>query len=165
VNADGRVHTIVTCLTKGEIMTKLTAMDLTPFYRNSIGIDRLFDRIINQIDHASTGNYPPYNIVRSGEHTFEVQVAVAGFSQGELDISVEEGNLIVTGEKINDGSLAAVEYLHQGISARKFVRTFSLADYVEVTSADSKDGILTINLERRIPEALKPKSIAITYNS
>ena len=146
-------------------MTKITAMDLNPFYRNSIGVDRLFDRILNQIDTASNNNYPPYNIVRHGEDKFEVQVAVAGFSQGEINIEVRDSNLIITGEKSAESQTEVVEYLHQGISARRFVRTFSLAEYVEVLDATVRDGILSINLERLIPEVMKPKTIAISYKS
>ena len=144
-------------------MTRLTSLDLSPFYRNSIGVDRLFDRLISQIDTSTTTNYPPYNIVKTGENTFEVQVAVAGFSQGEIEVSVKDGDLIITGEKLNTELPEGHEYTHQGISARRFVRTFSLADYVEVESAIAKDGILTVKLERHIPEAMKPKTIAITY--
>ena len=144
-------------------MTRLTSLDLSPFYRNSVGVDSLFDRLINQIDTAATTNYPPYNIVKTGEHTFEVQVAVAGFSQGEIEVGVKDGNLIITGEKLNTELPEGHEYTHQGISARRFVRTFSLADYVEVESAIARDGILTVKLERHIPEAMKPKTIAITY--
>ena len=145
-------------------MTKITSFDLTPFYRNAIGVDRLFDRITSQIDHAAGTNYPPYNIVETGENTYEVQVAVAGFTQGEVEIAVKNGELIITGEKtetLNEGHV----YRHQGISARKFIRTFSLGDYVEVQSATSKDGILTLKLERIIPESAKPKTIAITYEN
>lgn len=146
-------------------MTRLTSLDLSPFYRNSIGVDSLFDRLINQIDTAASTNYPPYNIVKTGENTFEVQVAVAGFSQGEIEINVKDGNLIITGEKLAEAQTEVHEYLHQGISARRFVRTFSLADYVEVESAVARDGILTVKLERHIPEAMKPKTIAITYTN
>ena len=145
-------------------MTKITSFDLTPFYRNAIGVDRLFDRITQQIDHAAGTNYPPYNIVETGENTYEVQVAVAGFNQGDLEITVKDGELIITGEKteaIPEGHI----FRHQGISARKFIRTFSLGDYVEVQSAVSKDGILTVKLERIIPESAKPKTIAITYEN
>jgi molecular chaperone IbpA len=123
-------------------MTRLTSLDLSPFYRNSVGVDSLFDRLINQIDTAATTNYPPYNIVKTGEHTFEVQVAVAGFSQGEIEVGVKDGNLIITGEKLNTELPEGHEYTHQGISARRFVRTFSLADYVEVESAIARDGII-----------------------
>ena len=146
-------------------MTKLTALDLNPFYRNSIGVDKLFDRIINQIDTASTQNYPPYNILKTGENIFEVQVAVAGFTQGEIEVSVREGNLIITGDKIPEELTEGIEYTYKGISDRRFIRTFSLADYIEVSSASVKNGILIVKLERHIPEALQPKSIAITYES
>jgi len=80
-------------------MTKITALDLSPFYRNSIGVDRLFGRIMDQIDHTSNTTYPPYNILKTGEDTFEIQVAIAGFNQGEIDVSVKDGELIITGEK------------------------------------------------------------------
>lgn len=145
-------------------MTKITSFDLTPFYRNAIGVDRLFDRIVNQIDHAAT-NYPPYNIVETGENTYQVQIAVAGFGQGDIDVSVKDGELIVVGERQSKDLPEGHIYRHQGISAKKFIRTFSLADYVEVKSAVIRDGILTVNLEREIPEAAKPKSIAITYEN
>jgi molecular chaperone IbpA len=144
-------------------MTKITAMDLTPFYRNSIGVDRLFGRIMDQIDHASSTNYPPYNILKTGEDTFEIQVAVAGFSEGDLEVAVKDGELVITGEKQPEALLVGTEYLHQGISARRFIRTFTMADYVEVVSANSSNGILTVRLERRVPEAMKPKTIAISY--
>jgi molecular chaperone IbpA len=83
-------------------MTKITAMDLSPFYRNSIGVDRLFGRIMDQIDHSSNTNYPPYNILKTGEDTFEIQVAVAGFGPGEIDVQVKDGELIITGEQQPD---------------------------------------------------------------
>ena len=147
-------------------MTRLTTLDLNPFYRNSIGIDRLFDRMMHQIDSAaSSTNYPPYNIVKTGDNTYQIEVAVAGFTQGEVEVNVKEGNLIITGEKLSNELPEGHTYEHQGISARRFIRTFTLADYVEVTNAVSKDGILTISLERKVPEALQPKTIAITYAS
>ena len=145
-------------------MTKLQTFDLTPFYRSAIGVDRLFDRIVNQIDHSAQHNYPPYNIVETGENTYEVQVAVAGFSQGEVEITVKDSELIITGEKITALPEGHV-YRHQGISARKFVRTFSLSDHVEVKDAESRDGILTVKLERIVPDSAKPKNIAINYVS
>ena len=145
-------------------MTKITAFDLSPFYRNAIGVDRLFDRIVNQIDHAASTNYPPYNIVETGETTYEVQVAVAGFSQGDIEITVKDGELIITGEKTETLPESHV-VRHHGISARKFIRTFSLGDYVEVKTAIARDGILTVKLERIVPESAKPKTIAITYEN
>ena len=145
-------------------MTKITTLDLSPFYRASIGVDRLFDRIVNQIDTTATTNYPPYNIVKTGDHTFEIQVAVAGFTQGELEVNFHDGQLIVTGEKKIIPNPDHV-YQHQCISARKFMRTWPLVDYMEVIDAVAKDGILTVSLEQRLPEAMKPKAIAITYKS
>jgi len=150
---------------KEKTMTRLTTLDLSPFYRNSVGIDRLFDRMIHQIDTAaaSTTNYPPYNILKTGNNTYEIQVAVAGFTEGEVTVNVNEGQLIITGEKLSTDLPEGHVYEHQGISARRFLRTFTLADYVEVTDAVSRDGILTVSLERQVPEALLPKTIAITY--
>ncbi len=144
-------------------MTKLTTLDLSPLYRNSIGIDNWLTRVLDQVDHAGTTNYPPYNIIKHDENTFEVQVAVAGFDQGEVEVSVKDGNLIISGERQPEAQLVGTEYLHQGISARRFMRTFSLADYVEVIDASSANGILTVRLERKLPEAMKPKTIAINY--
>ena len=143
-------------------MTKITSLDLTPFYRNTIGMDRLFDRIVSQFDHATQTNYPPYDIVITGDDSYEIRVAVAGFAQGEVDVTFHEGQLVITGEKNTEET---VNYLHHGISARKFTRSFQLAEYVEVKSAIAQDGILTVRLERIVPETAKPKTIAITYTS
>ena len=145
-------------------MTRFTSLDLSPFYRNSIGVDRLFDRLVNQIDN-STNTYPPYNILKTGENTYEIQVAVAGFTQGEVTVNLNEGQLVITGEKTEVELPEGQKYEHHGISARRFIRTFTLDNYVEVGSAASRDGILTIKLERRLPEAMKPKTIAISYKS
>jgi len=146
-------------------MTKITAFDLQPFYRTSIGVDRLFDRIMNQIDHASANNYPPYNIIKTGENTLELQLAVAGFTQGEIDIVIKDGSVIVTGEQIESELPEGQMYVHRGISARKFVRSWPLGQHIEVIGAVVKDGILTIQFEEKVPEEAKPKSIAITYVS
>lgn len=146
-------------------MTKITSFDLTPFYRNAIGVDKLFDRIVNQIDHASSNNYPPYNLADTSDTTFVVQVAVAGFKEGEIDVTVKDDQLIITGEKDSSNETEVWNYRHRGISARKFIRSFTLAEHVEVQSARIKDGILTVELEQIIPESAKPKSIAIAYES
>jgi molecular chaperone IbpA len=145
-------------------MTKITTLDLSPFYRNSIGVDKLFDRLMGQIDAGGTvQNYPPYNIVKTGDNTYQIELAVAGFTEGEVTVNVNDGNLIIVGEKLSTELPEGHVYEHQGISARRFIRTFTLADYVEVTSATSRDGILTVTLERQVPDAMKPKTIAISY--
>jgi molecular chaperone IbpA len=145
-------------------MTKITTMDLAPLYRNSIGIDNWIARVLDQIDHnGNQSNYPPYNIIKLDDNTFEVQVAVAGFGEGDIEVAVKDGNLIITGERQPEAFSLGTEFLYQGISARRFIRTFGLADYVEVVSATSRNGILTVRLERHLPDAMKPKTIAITY--
>lgn len=147
-------------------MTKITSFDLAPFYRNTVGIDRLFDRITSQLDAAASGgNYPPYDIVKTGDDNYEIRLAVAGFTQGEIDVEYHEGRLTINGRKEQVVETPTVEYLHAGIAHRSFQRVFTLADYVEVRGAVVKDGILTIKLERLVPESQKPKSIAITYAS
>lgn len=143
-------------------MTKITSFDLTPLYRNTVGIDRLFDRITGQLDAATSGNYPPYDIVKTGDDSYEIRIAAAGFKQGEIDVEFHDGRLTIQGSRTADDG---VEYLHHGISNRNFVRTFTLADYIEVKGAAMKEGILTVQLERHVPETLKPKSIAITYTN
>jgi len=146
-------------------MTRITAMDLSPFYRSTLGMDRVFDRIVQQIDAASSQTYPPYNILKTGDNTVEVQLAIAGFTQGEVEVKVQEDTLVITGEKEPEVMPENYEYTYHGISSRRFIRTFPMAEHVEVLGAIIKDGILTIRLERIIPESKKPKSIAITYES
>ena len=151
-------------------MTKITAFDLQPLFRQTVGVDRLFDRILNQIDNAgqAQNNYPPYNSIQTGEHTYKIEVAVAGFNEGEISVEVRDGDLIVTGEKLEEEAVETNEFyhvVHKGISARKFFRSWQMGEYVEVVSADVVNGILTVNLERKVPESAKPKSIAITYKN
>ena len=142
-------------------MTRITTLDLPQLYRNSIGLDSIFDSLLGTMEHNQS-NYPPYNIVKSDDDNYTIELAIAGFGQGDIDIQVKEGELIIKGEKSEDEES---QYLHHGIGTRKFTRTFNLAEYVEVKSADVENGILKIALERNIPEAMKPKSIAINYKS
>lgn len=139
-------------------MTRITSLDLTPFYRNSVGVDRLFDRINKQLESAASGNYPPYDIVKTGDETYEIRLAVAGFRPDEIDIEFHEGSLTVRSQR---GVAAEIEYLYHGISNRDFVRSWTLGEYVEVREADFQDGVLTIGLERIVPESQKPRKIAI----
>lgn len=143
-------------------MTKLTALDLHPLYRNAIGVDRLFDRLINNIESTSQSNYPPYNIVQVNENEYFIEMAVAGLDEKDLEITQDQNTLIVAG---NIEISEELNYLHKGIAGRSFRREFTLADHVEVTQAELKKGILFIRLKREIPESMKPKTIAISHVS
>ena len=143
-------------------MTKLTALDLHPLYRNAIGVDRLFDRLIHNIETTSQTNYPPYNIVQTDEDSYTIEIAVAGFGMDDLEITQEQNTLTITG---NIAEEVEANYLHKGIAGRNFRREFTLADHVEVIDAQLDKGILVINLKREIPEAMKPKTIAIGHVS
>lgn len=141
----------------------MNTIDLTPLYRNSIGFDRLASLLDNALRTDSvTSGYPPYNIEMLGENRYAITLAVAGFDQNELELMVEKGVLTVRGKKAKEEDR---NYLHQGIANRAFERKFNLADYVEVTGADLNNGLLTINLVKEIPEAMKPRTIAINQNS
>lgn len=141
----------------------MNAIDLTPLYRSSVGFDRLGSLINHALTTESTSSgYPPYNIEVLDENRYAITVAVAGFSKEELDIQVEKGVLTIRGDK---NAKEERKYLYQGIANRTFERKFNLADYVEVTGADLSNGLLTISLVKEIPEAMKPKSIAINQDS
>jgi molecular chaperone IbpA len=138
----------------------MTAIDLSPLYRSSIGFDRmgsLLDTALRS-DKSSVG-YPPYDIETTGENRYAITLAVAGFEESELDLQVEKGVLRVHGEKGEDAEKKS--YLYRGIANRTFERKFNLADFIEVSGADLKNGLLTISLVKEIPEAMKPKSISI----
>lgn len=141
----------------------MNTIDLTPLYRNSVGFDRMAALLDNALrtDSSSQG-YPPYNIEVLEENRYSISLAVAGFAEDDLDINVEKGVLTVRGKKADDGDK---NYLHRGIANRAFERKFNLADYIEVTSADLVNGLLTISLLKEIPEAMKPKSIAINQSN
>jgi molecular chaperone IbpA len=140
----------------------VNSLDIPQIHRFAVGFDRMFDELARTAGTLNSSNYPPYNIVRVAENEYEIEVAVAGFAEDELDVEIQNGELFVKGEsKAND--VRTGNYLHQGIAARDFTRTFALADNVEVKGASVKNGILTIKLEVFIPESEKPKKIAITF--
>jgi molecular chaperone IbpA len=133
--------------------------DYTPLYRSSVGFDRLF-RLLDEAQSVETQAYPPYNIERLGENAYRITMAVAGFGQNDIAIEAKGNALTVTGKKdakTNDNS----EFLHQGIAGRGFERRFQLADYMIVQGAEMDNGLLHISLVREVPEALKPRQIAI----
>jgi len=144
----------------------LRSFDIPSIHKFGIGFDSMFDELLRASNQQNTQNYPPYNVVKHSEDKFVIELAVAGFREGDIAVTVEKNQLTITGEKIEslDELAKEVEYLHRGISSRSFNRTFTLADHVEVVDASSKDGILSITLERKVPEELQPKKIAIAYN-
>jgi len=135
-----------------------TNFDFAPFYRSSIGFDRVFDLLESAARGQPADNWPPYDIARTGDDAYRISMAVAGFAQDELSISTKPNLLVVTGEKASE---ANGEYLHRGIANRSFTRQFELADHVKVTGADLVNGLLTIELRREIPEEMKPRRIEI----
>jgi len=141
----------------------MNTIDLSPLYRNTIGFDRLASLLNSTLSSdAVAGGFPPYNIEVCDENRYAITLAVAGFTRDELDISVERDVLIVRGRRENGGER---RYLHQGIANRAFERKFNLADHVEVTGADLNNGLLTISLVKEIPEAMKPRTIAISQEA
>jgi molecular chaperone IbpA len=140
----------------------MRTFDLAPLYRSTVGFDRLFS-MLDGFD-ASTPGYPPYNIERTGENDYRISIAVAGFAENELTIEAKENTLTVKGEKQVKEETAG-EVLYQGIAARAFERVFQLADYVVVKGANLENGLLHVDLAREIPEAKKPRQIAINGKS
>jgi molecular chaperone IbpA len=134
--------------------------DLSPLYRSTVGFDRLFDLL----DHAGRGepNWPPYNIEKCGENEYRITMAVAGFVPEEIELVQQQNSLFVAGQK--RGSEEGTQYLHRGIAARSFKQTFNLADHVKVKGASLENGLLTVDLVREVPEALKPRRIEIATN-
>jgi molecular chaperone IbpA len=136
----------------------MRTIDLTPLYRSVVGFDRLAALLDSASTEAATG-YPPYNIERTDENAYRIEIAVAGFKSEDLTIEVKENLLTVQGRKVANDE--AKRYLHRGLAERNFERRFQLADYVVVTEANLADGLLSIALKRELPEALKPRQIEI----
>jgi molecular chaperone IbpA len=142
--------------------TVMTTFDFTPLYRTSVGFDRLASLLSSAQRPEQSGGYPPYNIQAVDENQYQVTMAVAGFSEQELDITTEQNVLRVTGQRADEDDDAQGTYLHRGIATRSFERRFNLADHVRVTGAELQNGLLHIHLEREIPEAMKPRKISIS---
>ncbi len=136
----------------------MNRLDFTPYRRNTVGFDRVFDLLERQARAAAGDNYPPFNIERQGDDAYRITLAVAGFKPDELDITAQQNLLVVKGNKSEtDGR----QFLHLGIANRSFERRFELADFVRVENADLADGLLVIDLVREVPEAMKPKKVLI----
>jgi len=140
----------------------MNRMDFSPYRRSMVGFDRLFDMLENQGRAQSGDKYPPFNIERRGDDAYRITIAVAGFKPADIDITAQQNLLVVQGKKGEESSEG--QYLHVGIAQRGFERRFELADFVRVDSANLEDGLLVIDLVREIPEAMKPKKIAIGGN-
>jgi len=137
----------------------MRTLDFSPLYRSVVGFDRLADLLDAATSEAANG-YPPYNIERTGENAYRIDIAVAGFKPEELAIEVKENLLTVQGRKAANDQVK--RYLHRGLAERNFERRFQLADYVVVAEAQLADGLLSVSLQRELPEALKPRKIEIT---
>ena len=137
----------------------MRTIDLSPLYRSVVGFDRLAGLLETAAADAATG-YPPYNIERTDENSYRIDIAVAGFRPEELNVEVKENLLTVTGRKAANDD--AKKYLHRGLAERNFDRKFQLSDYVVVEDASLADGLLSISLKRELPEALKPRTVQIS---
>lgn len=136
----------------------MRTIDFAPLWRSTIGFDHLAEMVDAQLRQANDDSYPPYNIERSGEDAYRITLAVAGFGPNDVAVTAEQNTLTVEGRKEGKDER---HYLHQGIAARPFRRVFSLADYVQVRGASMQDGLLIVDLVREVPEAMKPRRIAI----
>ncbi|MEL6878012.1 MAG: Hsp20 family protein [Pseudomonadota bacterium] len=138
----------------------MSRLDFTPYRRTTVGFDHLFDLLESQARNNAGDNYPPFNIARSSEDNYRITLAVAGFRPEDIDITAQQNLLTVQGKK-RDEVQDEAEMLHVGIANRGFERRFELADHVRVEGADLADGLLVIDLVREVPEAMKPKKIAV----
>ena len=138
----------------------MRTFDYSPFYRATVGFDRVFNLLDSVAGQSSANGYPPYNIEKSGDNNYRIVMAVAGFAEAELNVTQKENELLVTGQAAADVS-DEKQYLYRGIAGRNFERRFQLADHVKVTGAKLANGLLTIELQREIPEEKKPRAIEI----
>jgi len=148
-------------LLKEDVVMRM--MDLAPLSRSSIGFDRLFDLLDNAAQFEHPENYPPYDIEKTGEDAYRITLAVAGFTPEDLSITSQPNELIVAGERAKKG--VGGQYLHRGIAGRAFRRQFNLADYVKVVGANLNNGMLSIDLVREVPDAMKPRRIEIANSN
>ncbi len=139
----------------------MRSFDFTPYRRSTIGFDRLFDMLENNARGAAGENYPPFNLERIAEDRYRITLAVAGFKRDEVDITAQQNLLVVSGRKAEQTDAQKGAVLHLGIANRSFERRFELADFIVVEAADLADGLLTIDLRREVPDAMKPRRIAI----
>ena len=142
----------------------MRTFDYSPFYRATVGFDRVFNLLDSVAGQASTNGYPPYNIEKTGDNAYRIVMAVAGFPEAELNVTQKENELLVTGQSAADGK-DEKEYLYRGIAGRNFERRFQLADHVKVVGAKLANGLLTIELQREIPEEKKARAIPVVADA
>lgn len=135
-----------------------SAFDFAPYRRSTIGFDRFFDLLENSGLGQGSEAYPPFDLIQVDNNHYRINLAVAGFTRDEIDITAQQNQLIVSGKKSEDDK---IDYIHRGIANRQFERRFGLADFIKVTDAAFKDGLLSIDLVREIPEAMRPRKISI----
>jgi molecular chaperone IbpA len=140
-----------------------TNFDLSPYRRSTVGFDRLFDSLERGLRGEAADGYPPFDILKEGDDSYRISLAVAGYDRAQIEIVAQQNQLCIKGNQSEDAQ--APEYLHRGISTRAFERRFQLADFVEVVSANLENGILTVTLKRIVPEAMKPRTVEISPGS
>lgn len=138
----------------------MQSIDFSPFYRSTVGFDRLFSRLDNLVGQEAK-SYPPYNIEKVGDNAYRISIAVAGFAESDIAIESKENSLSIKGAKAPEGEDSKREFLHRGIAERAFELRFQLAEYVEVTGASLENGLLHVELKRELPESKKARTIAI----
>ena len=142
-------------------MIKIDTSALNQLNRALIGFDQIFEEFENRWSNSVQTNYPPHNVIKTGDNTYEIQIAVSGFNKEEISVEVNQNHLVVRGERVREDDAEHV-YLHRGLATRDFQKIFPLADHVEVRSSSIKNGVLSVYLERIIPETLKPRRIEIS---
>jgi len=141
-------------------MNQITRIDPAALNRALIGFDRIFNDFEHRFSAQLNGNYPPHNVIKTGDTTYEIQVAVSGFEKHEVTVEVDQNQLIIKGESMTT-AYPPEQYLHRGLATRDFVKSLQLAEFIEVTGANIKNGILSVYLEKIVPESLKPRQIPI----
>ena len=142
-------------------MNAITRFDTSALNRALVGFDRIFEDLEHRFANQLSTNYPPYNVLKRDEDTYEIQIAVSGFAAEEVTVEVDQNQLVIKGQRSSSAE-DEVEFLHRGLAARDFTRTFTLAEHMEVGEGKIKNGILSVEIKRVVPEALKPRQIRIT---
>lgn len=142
-------------------MNQLVRFDTSALNRALLGFDDLFNNFEQRFANQISNSYPPYNIVKHDENSYEIQIAVTGFDKDEVTVEIDQNNLIVKGQRDKEDGDESINYIHRGLATRQFTRTWTLAEHMEVEEGTIKNGVLTISLKRVIPEALKPRVLKI----